>query len=860
MIHSELEKFKSRGVDVHLALNSLKGRLSLYDRLITVFKQKASLIAAEIDTKLTKQDKTGLLIQVHSLAVNASTLGAKKFFDYCRQLEAGLRNPEYVVDQQTFSDLQLEVDALIAILDEISQLISVADNDEKIITYSAGKTVSDGNLLLEGLRVLSVDDQSINQDVIGMILQRQGAEVSYCHNGSQAIEYLKNNAEKVDVVLMDVQMPVLDGKKASQKIREDIASAETLPIIAISAFSSVDNQQSCIQAGMNDFLPKPVMAEQLITTLQRWWKQKPQNIQPQEAPPLEDIEDDVIANIDLLSGLQSLGEPALLKSMLQRLLASIRDVLWHLPRFKESNDFYAAEQRLHALKGVSGNLRVMPVFDITSRLYSIIQRHKWPSDADLQQLADLIKHLDDSWEEIVNTLDKMTSKTAETLPNDTDQEYGKFLPQIYSLLKAHDLSVGPLLQTLQSSAKGKIKTLLSEILDLVMDLQFEKAVEKIKSLPEIPVSELAAMTLDVPEQNQKVLIVDDEAPNIFVMANLFDENFQLFAAINGDEALKLARQQLPDVVLLDIRMPEMDGYEVCRQLKSDPKTRNIPIIFVSNLSDDEDEIDGLIMGASDYLRKPIIPELVRTRVHTQLKLVETRKALTEKNQLLQESLRIQEDMESLMRHDLKGPVGAILGFLDLTLSRGQIDEKSTEWLGFARSASHRALNMIELSMDLVRMEHGSYELDPVKLDVIDVINKVEKEKRKQLSHKNIRLALHPADDNQVWGEETLIHSMFSNLCGNAIEASPENAIIDIYFNGKSSDHLDITIRNQGEVPLEIRNRFFEKYATSGKHLGTGLGTYSARLMAQIHKGDLNLVTSEKGYTSLVVTLPRNELR
>ena len=90
MIQSDLEKFKSRGVNVHLALSSLKGRLALYDRLMTVFRQKAISIAAEITTKLANNDKVGLLEQVHNLAINASTLGATKLFDYCKQLEADL--------------------------------------------------------------------------------------------------------------------------------------------------------------------------------------------------------------------------------------------------------------------------------------------------------------------------------------------------------------------------------------------------------------------------------------------------------------------------------------------------------------------------------------------------------------------------------------------------------------------------------------------------------------------------------------------------------------------------------------------------------------------------------------------------
>ena len=123
------------------------------------------------------------------------------------------------------------------------------------------------------------------------------------------------------------------------------------------------------------------------------------------------------------------------------------------------------------------------------------------------------------------------------------------------------------------------------------------------------------------ESKQKILVVDDERFNINVLVDLLKPNYKMMAAINGEQALKAARSSSPpDLILLDIMMPEIDGYEVCRQLKLDGATRDIPVIFVTAMGQEEDETKGLDIGAADYLTKPISPAIVEARVKTQLAL------------------------------------------------------------------------------------------------------------------------------------------------------------------------------------------------------------------------------------------------
>ena len=122
-----------------------------------------------------------------------------------------------------------------------------------------------------------------------------------------------------------------------------------------------------------------------------------------------------------------------------------------------------------------------------------------------------------------------------------------------------------------------------------------------------------------------VLIVDDENMNMFALTHMLRPEYTVYAAKNGESAIRIAKKQLPDVILLDILMPEMDGYEVLSRLKSDEETRNIPVIFVTGLINPEDEKKGLEMGAADYINKPFNADTVREKIRNQIQILKQTK-------------------------------------------------------------------------------------------------------------------------------------------------------------------------------------------------------------------------------------------
>ncbi|HIJ78567.1 MAG: hybrid sensor histidine kinase/response regulator [Desulfobulbaceae bacterium] len=360
----------------------------------------------------------------------------------------------------------------------------------------------------------------------------------------------------------------------------------------------------------------------------------------------------------------------------------------------------------------------------------------------------------------------------------------------------------------------------------------------------------------------KILIVDDIAENIHILMNILKDEFAIVAATNGKKALEIATTApYPDLILLDIMMPEISGYQVCSTIKENPETRDIPVIFISALSEDSDEAKGLTMGAVDYIHKPISPPIVRARVKNQLELFRIRKKLEAQNQELIKAAELKEDMDRISRHDLKSPLNAIIGFPSLLKNEDNLTPRQREMLQFIETAGYKMLDMINLSLDLYKMEHGSYELQPEEIKLNEIIANIISELTLNAPSKagQIKLILPedigPAHPFLLAGDNLLCYSLFANLIKNAIEAGTDHDHPVTITIGNDEKFAMISIHNFGSVPEEIRSCFFDKNVTAGKKGGSGLGTYSAALITKTHGGKIDLDTSRQGETTIIVRLP-----
>lgn len=221
---------------------------------------------------------------------------------------------------------------------------------------------------------------------------------------------------------------------------------------------------------------------------------------------------------------------------------------------------------------------------------------------------------------------------------------------------------------------------------------------------------------------------------------------------------------------------------------------------------------------------------------------------------------LREDVERMTRHDLKSPLTAVLTLPQLFKREGNLSKRQEDMLDLVQHAGYRMLNMINQSLDLYRMESGSYDLTPTRVDLLPILDNIAAELRGIIEARDLdpRILVDgreraETDAFVVRGEEMLLYTMFSNLIKNALEASDQGGGIVVGLSAGRT--MDVVVKNSGAVPAEVRPRFFEKYVTAGKKDGTGLGTYGAKLIAQTHGATIAMTTSEAEGTTVTVSFP-----
>lgn len=360
---------------------------------------------------------------------------------------------------------------------------------------------------------------------------------------------------------------------------------------------------------------------------------------------------------------------------------------------------------------------------------------------------------------------------------------------------------------------------------------------------------------------KKILIVDDLRENIDVLRAVL-VNYTKVAALGGTQALEVARSESPpDLILLDIMMPDMDGYEVCRRLKANEKTRDIPIIFLTAKVSVEDEAKGLTLGAVDYITKPISPPVVLARVATHLAMRDAYGQLEQQYTALREMEQLRKDVEAITRHDLKSPIDGILGCAEMMVKQHQTLSSADmgRFSQLIRDSARQLREMVNLSLNLLKMEQGTYEVTLEPIDLLPILRRIQSDNQEMVERKRLEILLQvdgcldsPETAFFILGDATLCYTMLANLYRNALEASEQGQQVSVSL--ERGEKAVVAIHNAGVVPEEMRLNFFKKYATFGKKGGTGLGTYSARLMAKTQQGEIQMHSSAEAGTTVTITL------
>ncbi|MCG8550405.1 MAG: response regulator, partial [Desulfobacterales bacterium] len=298
---------------------------------------------------------------------------------------------------------------------------------------------------------------------------------------------------------------------------------------------------------------------------------------------------------------------------------------------------------------------------------------------------------------------------------------------------------------------------------------------------------------------QSVMVVEDCEADIDALVACLSGNYQVRVATDGAGALQCIRDDVPDIVLLDILMPGMDGFEVCRQIKQDPDLQDVLIIFVTGLTETLDETKGLEMGAVDYITKPFNFAVIRAKVKTHLELALARKELAYQNRILKENIELREQVEQIYRHDLKTPIQVVLGAAQIMMHADPLD-KST-WQKIVQEQMNACYTMVDIlnrTMVLYKMEHNACPVHVAKVDIMPVFSRISVAFNRIMAKKEIQLNISinedPADAGRpfmILCDELLFYIMINNLFSNALEASPDGGIITIRILGPTQGSINI---------------------------------------------------------------------
>ena len=359
----------------------------------------------------------------------------------------------------------------------------------------------------------------------------------------------------------------------------------------------------------------------------------------------------------------------------------------------------------------------------------------------------------------------------------------------------------------------------------------------------------------------RILVVDDNPTVLDLLAIMFKDDYQVQSAADGKSALAFCQvEPLPDLILIDVKMPDMDGFEVVRRLRAQTATAQIPVIFVTGTNDDEAQIKGMELGAVDFISKKTPPKVMQTKVKNFIKIITVRRQLQADYDAMLEANRVRQDVENINRHDLKGSLAAILSMVQVMAGDAAASAKQTEQLRLLETTALHVMSMLNLSSELYNIETGRFQLTPVPVDVGQLLQGLVELARSGFADKRLTLELDTSRPDGgtspiASGDAMLSYAMLQNLLNNACEAAPQGSKVLVTI--KDEQPLRILLQNQGVVPVGIRENFFDKYVTSGKPGGTGIGTYSARLLALAQQGSIAMDTQDAdNSTTLTVSLPR----
>jgi signal transduction histidine kinase len=349
-----------------------------------------------------------------------------------------------------------------------------------------------------------------------------------------------------------------------------------------------------------------------------------------------------------------------------------------------------------------------------------------------------------------------------------------------------------------------------------------------------------------------VLVVDDEERNQRLLKDLLEvQGHRVTLAADGEEALDKARQDAPDVVLLDVMLPKMNGFDACRALKSSPSTAGIPVIMVTSLASREDRLRGMESGADDFLTKPIDIQEVALRTRNAIYSRQMHDVAQRNYEHLLEMEQLRDNLVHMVVHDMRSPLMVVSWALDLLGDElgGALTDETREVVASAELQAHLLTEMLDSVLDVSRLEAGAIPLSYGVVDLNALVRQVVEPLGRVSGENRLRVE---TDDGprHVACDRVLIRRVVINLVNNAMRHSPSGGAVRVAVEG-DGDVARISVSDDGPgLPPEHRKRVFDKFwqaanRKGGSSGGTGLGLTFCKMAVERHGGEIG-VDSEPG--------------
>ena len=658
----------------------------------------------------------------------------------------------------------------------------------------AGQAAPAKTARLAGRHVLLVEDNDFNRDIAAEVLAELGIVFTVAVNGREAVDLVAT--QPFDLVLMDIQMPVMDGLTATTLIRAD-GRFRSLPILAMTAHAMSGDRERSLGAGMNDHITKPISFDELTMSLIQWMPAGPAKPSPEAAPALlnltaDDGIPDRLPPFDIPAALlRNNGKPKLIRKLLLTFHQRYANVIAELKGNLVENKDEEAQRLVHSLKSLAAALEA-------------------------NQLADAAFAVEKA------------------------------------LRAGHRDTLSPLINNLERELAPAVAA-ASTILPMSSGL---------------PASAMITTAASSSKLRPSILVIDDEPSVHDLLVDVFHANYEVLGANEGATGLQLARIKTPDLILLDVMMPGMDGYSVCQELKKDPQTREIPVLFLTGARDVHSETKGLLLGATDFVSKPIHSAALKARVNNQINLKKAQDDLLRltsqkflddmaavkeqaeaQDRIKSMELQMKDEFLSHISHEFRTPLASIYAFVTLISDRlaGEISEQQEEYLGIIRMNVAQMKSMIDDLLETTRIRTGRLTVRLQSVSVQEVVQYAIQTLERAASAKSISISVRIGEEvGAAYADKTRLRQLLVILLENAVKFTPVYGAIETAVRSLDADpnFLVVEVSDNGcGIAADATENIFERLYqvnssdTAGR-VGLGLGLHIAKELVEKHGGKI----------------------